>query len=494
MALCVVISLTVISWLYTPYIFNPYQFFHEDYWDMRHWWNFFFKEGGRQWFEWYTEKQLQPMSGVRVTPSDLFIWIIFVFSWYTVLITKVHLLSVVLPSTVLVLGTNVLAVVPPIGLNMLVVCPAIALLWPGASWSARAGHRNGMWCGKLPTTGRVARSIAYQYWRLIPTRLRRAGETHVKIGELALFSNGVQVGCAEFTQEWSWQEVCADGRFAVSFEKPTRVDSYTFSTGEDEGRDPIMWRLEGSNDGVSFVTVHENKLDALTPLGRGVRLEPQAWHNFPPRGLMVALVVVILADIGEAVACLVPVMLMGWWKTFLIGLLLKYSLLSLLLVCAESAFRLRGSVPQLSMCSGFFLRLKDSVKLWLCAHRLAADIAVSALIMLPLSAFVAGGYVLKRMCHCTGFSIHQLLVFRSPGQPQSQELSVPITQEQGQSSFSGVKAEPHAEDARVALLPQSEVEQRLAEEGASQSLPMVQPAAPAAAPPPFYYPKRPFRG
>ena len=48
--LCALVSLTVTSWLFAPYIFNPYQFSFPQWWDLRHWKEFFFADGAQQWF------------------------------------------------------------------------------------------------------------------------------------------------------------------------------------------------------------------------------------------------------------------------------------------------------------------------------------------------------------------------------------------------------------------------------------------------------------
>jgi len=90
-----VLFLIIVSWLYTPCIFNPYQFFYQDWWDFAQARDFFFKDGSRQWYEWYIERQLKPMSGIRSSPTDLVIWLVFVFSWYTVINVKMHLATVV---------------------------------------------------------------------------------------------------------------------------------------------------------------------------------------------------------------------------------------------------------------------------------------------------------------------------------------------------------------------------------------------------------------
>ena len=112
--------------------------------------------------------------------------------------------------------------------------------------------------------------------------------------------------------------------------------------------------------------------------------------------------------------------------TVVVGAIFKYVFLSILIQCAECVFCLRGRVPQFGCLRYNFLRMKEGLKLWLCAHRIAADIAVSFLIMAPLTIFVVVDWILRTLCRCRGFSIHQLLVFRDPGQVATQTLQVPV--------------------------------------------------------------------
>uniref|UniRef100_A0A7S2ANY7 Glycosyl transferase 48 domain-containing protein n=2 Tax=Alexandrium andersonii TaxID=327968 RepID=A0A7S2ANY7_9DINO len=55
--------ITLISWLYAPFLFNPYQFSKRFFRkDLRAWVAFFFQEGGRKWVSWYETKYLKPTS------------------------------------------------------------------------------------------------------------------------------------------------------------------------------------------------------------------------------------------------------------------------------------------------------------------------------------------------------------------------------------------------------------------------------------------------
>jgi len=66
------VVLTIFSWLYAPFLFNPYQFskcYFLD--DLRSWWSFFFCEGSSHWIEWFDRTQLKPRRGFRHSVWDI---------------------------------------------------------------------------------------------------------------------------------------------------------------------------------------------------------------------------------------------------------------------------------------------------------------------------------------------------------------------------------------------------------------------------------------
>mmetsp|Transcript_61921 Transcript_61921/g.164550 ORF Transcript_61921/g.164550 Transcript_61921/m.164550 type:complete len:2073 (-) Transcript_61921:147-6365(-) len=423
-----VLALTIVSWLYTPYIFNPYQFAFDEWWDFRHWREFFFKENGRQWFEWYQDMQLKPMSGLRSTPGNVLLNLLFLGSWWVVINRKTHDLSVYMNMR----AFEFIMFLPPVLLNFCVVLPSVAWFWPGGYCGNCLGHSGGHFCGRRPTGANTSPSLSFRYWRFLPTKLRQGDETHVRIGEFVVYHQGSEVKAKSYEgSEFTLKEARDNGVFNIEFEAPTLIDSYSYATSIDQPqRDPINWKLEGSNNKDGWVTVHEQKNDFLTPQGfRGDRLEPQSWHAFAPRGLLVAMVIIIFADFFEIFGLLlIPVVVVqtDGFKTVVVGAIFKYVFLSILIQCVECVFCLRGRVPQFGCLRHNFLRIKEGLKLWLCAHRIAADIAVSFLIMAPLTIFVVVDWILRTLCKCRGFSIHQLLVFRDPGQVATQTLQVPV--------------------------------------------------------------------
>ncbi|OLP85560.1 1,3-beta-glucan synthase component bgs3 [Symbiodinium microadriaticum] len=116
---------------------------------------------------------------------------------------------------------------------------------------------------------------------------------------------------------------------------------------------------------------------------------------------------VVLADLVETFCYLWKLLSLRWWKSFTIGILLKFSLLSLCLELVECAFRLKGS--------GAPLALRRRAKLWLYGHRMAQDLAVSSLIFGLLSIGTFFDCIKAKVCGCKGCGLHNILVYRDPG-------------------------------------------------------------------------------
>jgi hypothetical protein len=69
--LWVSVSLTITSWLFAPFIFNPYQFVRGRFQaDCRAWCAFFFEKRGGHWLQWYETTQLKP-KGVHRFAIDI---------------------------------------------------------------------------------------------------------------------------------------------------------------------------------------------------------------------------------------------------------------------------------------------------------------------------------------------------------------------------------------------------------------------------------------
>merc|ERR1719195_2562848 len=100
-------------------------------------------------------------------------------------------------------------------------------------------------------------------------------------------------------------------------------------------------------------------------------------------------------------------MAVDWWRDVLTGVILKYSFLSLMLVCCECLLSLRCCVQCRAVCKW----PKACLELWLLAHRLAADALISAFIFSVLSFGVLWDWLRSTFC-CNSCSLHNLLIFR----------------------------------------------------------------------------------
>jgi len=129
---CIALAMTVTSWLFAPFVFNPYQFACGKFRaDLRDWWVFFFSQSDPPWHAWYEEVHLKPGSGARASPCVVIAWVLFLASWYTVLLSKLHILTIVFSSSINAFVVQILSVLPPIlvsGFFCLVAPPLLSRL------------------------------------------------------------------------------------------------------------------------------------------------------------------------------------------------------------------------------------------------------------------------------------------------------------------------------------------------------------------------------
>jgi len=157
-------------------------------------------------------------------------------------------------------------------------------------------------------------------------------------------------------------------------------------------------------------------------------LERLSRRPMPLFGFVIA---VLVLDSVEAFLALWELLGVGWWNTVLAGVILKYALVSSLLVLCECAFRFKGPVaPENACCQA----LKDACKLWLLAHRMARDVLVSVLIYAFLAIGVCGDWFRREVI---GFSAspHNLLVYRDPGHPTHTTEEVGLSSQARAGSF-----------------------------------------------------------
>lgn len=137
---CIASFFTIVSWLYAPFVFNPYQFDYHFFWeDFNSGKSFFFKAKGKFWKEWHDETQMRPFHdpqgkktwrGIRSSIPAILAWAIPIGCWYTVLNSKMYLLSSFRENTAL---TSATALMPPVFCS-LIFCGIVPLVLECANW------------------------------------------------------------------------------------------------------------------------------------------------------------------------------------------------------------------------------------------------------------------------------------------------------------------------------------------------------------------------
>jgi len=170
---CVALALTIASWLFAPFIYNPYQY-KSDQWacDLCDWLEYF--SGSRfsclekhdpvqlkrkrslqqqrvreqtgqgeasspddykpskslqcDWNTWYLKTVLKPATGIRTAAGSILVWTVYMASWYTVLNSKVHIIKTVLTPAWGLL-TQLLPLIPP-----------VVLSYVACVWAVHANH------------------------------------------------------------------------------------------------------------------------------------------------------------------------------------------------------------------------------------------------------------------------------------------------------------------------------------------------------------------
>lgn len=125
----VALSLTIISWLYTPFIFNPYQFAHQHFVkDLVSIRDFFLKDGGSSWTTWYEKTQLKPGTGFRVTVLDIIYWFFLIYVWHVTATVKMTHYAVIFGSDLMSRIAGLLPFVPPVCASLLTMGVVAAVL------------------------------------------------------------------------------------------------------------------------------------------------------------------------------------------------------------------------------------------------------------------------------------------------------------------------------------------------------------------------------
>lgn len=66
-----------------------------------------------------------------------------------------------------------------------------------------------------------------------------------------------------------WCSTTWNTSLIIKLSKPTAITGFGFITGNDyPERDPVCWRLQGSNNGTNWVTLHKQMVDYPVPINR----------------------------------------------------------------------------------------------------------------------------------------------------------------------------------------------------------------------------------
>merc|ERR1719203_2400449 len=130
----------------------------------------------------------------------------------------------------------------------------------------------------------------------------------------------------------------------------------------------------------------------------------------------------MILGIAEAVAGLYPFfMWVTWKKAIIAGLILKWGLLNLCVFLVESM------LPSCVCCASL------PFQHWVRAHRMARDMVVSLVVVLPQLPLVL--LVALNEHICPGCGAHQLLIYRDPGTVERQEKVFEVKAESGEGSI-----------------------------------------------------------
>jgi len=274
------IGLTVISWLFAPFIFNPYQFVGRYFLeDLRCIVAFFLQDSGRHWVEWYDRTQLKPRGGQGVS---FFVASFFLIALYATMNTKVRAISVVFSESFSVGALHAVMLPPPMGLSLCYCLLAVAA-------ESLAG------CSSI-----------------LHRRLRRRRPRRKPV-----CSSG---------RRWLWPgHASAKGpEGGAAVEEDGEVTS---SEDEERPHVAVVDHLVGPAPPPRAMSFMRKGTEAS-----GCKL------GIP---LAFSALIVLVLDAVEAFAALRLLMGMGWKNTFLAGLLLKWGLLQLCLLLGEGLLRSR---------------------------------------------------------------------------------------------------------------------------------------------------------
>lgn len=367
------IGITIVSWLYGPFVFNPYQFdLDEVKGDMRAWVGFFLEDSGKWWVDNYQKTQLKASKGFResVIGVNFLISIFCLAVWFAIVTHKLHLLNVIYSAYPSLETLSIMSLVPPVGAGLL-YCLVVS------------GLESILGCPRsVPmTTAKKTRAVD--------------------------------------------------------------LEESTSSSDEDGGAGAA------SDDGVP---AHDRMTD--TVIARDSSDEEEERGCKLPEAVPLSVSALLVTGI-QVIEAVIPIYAafrplsgqqgLGWGKTFVAGMILKYLLYEVFLFLAEGVLR--------SRCwdrVGGFLQF---LSLWVHANRMFRDMFISGFILATLFPFVLLDTLNAMLCR--GCSLHNLLIYRDPGHLAKEAAVIHYTAEESEEDEerAGGRQQPFRTDTRSARTP-----------------------------------------
>ncbi|CAE8697969.1 unnamed protein product [Polarella glacialis] len=384
------LGLCIVSWLYAPFIFNPYQFellhFRED---LRCVTAFFLEDSGRHWVEWYDRTQLKVGNALHRSMINIsfFVSVFFLAAWYATVNTKIEALSTAYSGAVSAKPLHFQLLVPPVACS-LVYCVLAVIFESLMGWSSIVRRR----------LRRPRRSKAKTFRFGSMATMGRFGSM-ATAGQLPAASSDEEAQAAPAPNV---AEGAAAEAHAGAHETPSW---WPFGSAVDVAPPQIseVDSEEDEDDAVEQDAPHAVAEDhTVLPVPAFAGLKSMKPPNAGLAGGRNQFLVVAV-DLSEAAYCLYIFYKLGWRTAYLSGFILKWATLMMRRDAQISLLRRPG-------------------QLWVRAHRMARDIACSSLIFWVMAPFVLLNSLNEYLC--PGCSAHMLLVYRDPGHLARKEAVV----------------------------------------------------------------------
>ncbi|CAK9110029.1 1 [Durusdinium trenchii] len=353
--------LTVASWLWAPFIFNPYQFVWKHFCeDFRCLVAFFLEDSGRHWVEWYDRTQLKPRSGGlhrSMVDITFVVAVFFLAAWYAMINMKIDALMLAYSGALSSNMLHIAALLPPIGASFTYCLLAVFF-------------------ESLVGCSSILRR------RMRPNRTPKAPGITMRLGTMATKALG---GRSEAPVEAPADEEAP--------QEPGLPGSREMTTATEEEEE------------VPHATAQDREVAAVAPALPSTR--PEAAPRWCELGIPLTFSAwtVTVLDLAEAVYAIYVFVAIGWRNASVAGFILKWGLLMICIFFGEGMLRARCC--NILGCCGLPLQL------WVRAHRMARDIIVSSIIFSVMVPFVVLNSINDYFC--PGCSAHQLLIYRDPG-------------------------------------------------------------------------------